>query len=638
VTSATRCFCLCALALAVLAFDVAELRAQVPVAIPATTRPDFNGDGREDLVVGVPGENIGAGAVQIFYGSLAGLGSFDQFFSQSSPGVPGGEQDYDHCGTAVAAGDFNGDGFADLAFGCPGEDAPSAASSGAVIVLYGSSIGLTSTGSQYWGQNSSGINGSSETNDRCGAALAAGDFNRDGFADLVWGCPGEKVNTAAGAGAVNVLFGTSLGLTATGNRFLSQDTENFADVAEGDDRCGSSVTSNDFNGDGFADIAWGCPGEDIGLLLDAGAVSVAFGIAGGISGATSLFIDQNTSRASTASEGVEAFDECGRGLASGDFNNDGRGDLVIGCPGEDVFGVANDVGSLYILWGVRTNVLSFGQVQIPASNRGRCGASLSTGRFNSDQFEDIVAGCPNAIDGAGSVHVYTGTSTSGSVTPLRVFTQNTFGVPDSNETGDNFGHAVTAADFDANGFSDLAIGVPNEDHAAINAGSVIVIYFPLPADVLNPVISELLHQDSTGILDTAEVGDNFGFALPGSNAGALPGLTGRWDEQPTAWCRGGACQLTGTFTALNPSILPTPTVALRFYLSSDQTLDDTDVLLARLPVKPLGMSEAQVRTLRVTLTDDVDLAGYYVIAFVDADDEVLEVNEDNNFVVSSPIP
>ena len=43
--------------------------AIVPVAIPASTRPDFNGDGKDDLAVGVPGENTGAGGVHIIYGA-----------------------------------------------------------------------------------------------------------------------------------------------------------------------------------------------------------------------------------------------------------------------------------------------------------------------------------------------------------------------------------------------------------------------------------------------------------------------------------------------------------------------------------------------------------------------------------------
>src|SRR6185503_415997 len=377
--------------LGVLVLSTVDLRgAIVPVQIPASTRPDFNGDGKDDLAVGVPGENTGAGGVHIIYATKGGLSELgDQFFTQASPDVPGGEEDYDLCGTAVASGDFNGDGFGDLAFGCPGEDTPdSAPTAGAVMVLYGSSTGLKGTGSQFWSQNSPGINGGSETLDQCGSSLASGDINRDGFADLVWGCPGEDVGSAENAGAINVLFGSAAGLTATGNRFISQDTAGLPDAAEGGDRCGTTVVLGDFNGDGFDDVAFGCPHEDIGLfLVDAGGVSVAFGIASGISSATGEFVDQNRGHQS-ADEGVEAFDLCGQGLGAADFNNDGRDDLAFGCPGEDFLPLLRtDVGGVTILLGSSTAGSSFGNGNrfiVSSATTKRCGAALATGFFNSD--------------------------------------------------------------------------------------------------------------------------------------------------------------------------------------------------------------------------------------------------------------
>ena len=120
-------------------------------------------------------------------------------------------------GAAQVHGDFNGDGIADLAIGVPNEDVGTIADAGAVNVLYGTATGLSSATNQIWTQNSLGIVGDvSEDFDLFGFALAAGDFNGDGFDDLAVGVVGEDVavfmGTVANAGAINVLYGSANGL------------------------------------------------------------------------------------------------------------------------------------------------------------------------------------------------------------------------------------------------------------------------------------------------------------------------------------------------------------------------------------------------------------------------------------------
>ena len=151
-------------------------RSTAAAAQAAPTRSlqaDFNNDGAADLAIGVPFEFVGAiqdaGAVNVLYGSAGGLqGPGSQFFTQDTPGVPGTADLQDNLGGGLATGDFNQDGFADLAIGVPGEDIGTIGSAGAVIALYGSAAGLTTIGAQLLTQ----AGGATEANDAFGGALA----------------------------------------------------------------------------------------------------------------------------------------------------------------------------------------------------------------------------------------------------------------------------------------------------------------------------------------------------------------------------------------------------------------------------------------------------------------------------------
>src|SRR5204863_441085 len=153
-----------------------------------------------------------AGAVHILYGSASGLrATGSQFWSQNSSGILDTAETDDFFGDALVAGDFNGDGFADLAIGVDQEDLGGIDDCGAVNVIYGSSQGLRTTGNQLWTQESSGVLDMAEAEDQFASALAAGDFNGDGFDDLAIGVQGENTNK----GAVQILWGTANKLRAT---------------------------------------------------------------------------------------------------------------------------------------------------------------------------------------------------------------------------------------------------------------------------------------------------------------------------------------------------------------------------------------------------------------------------------------
>lgn len=197
---------------------------------------------------------------------------------------------------APAAGqqaDFNGDGFDDLAVGASFEDLGGALDAGAVNVLYGSAAGLTGRGSQLFTRDSPGVRGNAQQADHFGDALAAGDFDADGFADLAIGILFDKAGGLNG-GAVVVLSGSAAGLTGAGAQFWTQDSPGVPGASELQDAFGVSLATGDVDGDGIADLAVGAPQESLGAVADAGAVNLLFGSAAGLTGAGSQVFTQDS--------------------------------------------------------------------------------------------------------------------------------------------------------------------------------------------------------------------------------------------------------------------------------------------------------------------------------------------------------
>jgi hypothetical protein len=156
--------------------------------------------------------------------------------------VENNAEEGDRFGYSLAAGDFNNDGFDDLAIGVPQESIGTVGGAGAVHVLYGSSSGLQtlSPADQFWHQGKPGVDDVEETDDFFGTSLAAGDFNNDGRDDLAIGVVLEN-SPADDAGAVHVLYGSNAGLqtSSPADQFWTQDSPGVEDTAEEGDRFGS---------------------------------------------------------------------------------------------------------------------------------------------------------------------------------------------------------------------------------------------------------------------------------------------------------------------------------------------------------------------------------------------------------------
>jgi hypothetical protein len=438
---------------------------------------DFDNDGYDDLVVGdrtavVAGQSY-AGAVQVTYGSRGGLNANrSQTLTQKSFTTA---ESGDNFGKSFAVGDFNNDGFDDLAVGSPNEDIGNIRDAGLVSVFYGSKQGLKTTGVRLLQQNSSGIQGTAEAGDQFGLSLAAGDFDNDGHDDLAIGAPYDSVSGNSNAGLVHVIYGSSGGLQSR-DAVFSQDTSGVLGVAEKSDYFGLSLATGDFNRDGRDDLAIGVPGEDVGTIINAGAVQVLYGSKGGLTTEGDAYYHQDTS----GIEGkAEVGDQFGYDLATGDFNGDGSDDLAIGAPYENI-GTIRDAGAVSVIYGSTRGLQSNNQIFYQGYNGtagtaeayDRYGFSLAVGDVNGDKLDDLAVGVPyeshsNRVD-AGAVNVIYG-SKSGLSKVDTILSQGLDSIQGAAEENDRFAHDVYFGDFNNDGKSDLVAVVEGENFGSYDA-------------------------------------------------------------------------------------------------------------------------------------------------------------------------
>lgn len=412
---------------------------------------DIDGDGYADVIVGSPDEDHNldsdAGLLNVFYGGSSGLTVEGDKWSQAHIGVAGTSQGGDNFGAALVIADYNGDGYGDVTAGVPG-DGPSSTTdeAGGVNIIYGSASGLGFGGDDWYYQDASGVVGSGEANDHFGETLASGDFDNDGYADLAIGVPGEDVGSVSNAGSVNVLYGSSTGLSTSGNQLWNQDITGVEDTCEANDDYGSALAVGDFNCDGFDDLAVGVPGEAVGTVTGAGQVSVLWGSAAGLTVTGDTLIHANSSYVPGTAETNDHFGET---LASADLNWDGCDDLAIGIPDESGTAGAYQ-GEVVVMYGATAGLLTRSGSQITCS--GSCeagdqlGSALGTGDWNGDGYIDLAMGAPGedvgSVSNAGAVVVAYGASASLDTAGAECWYQDSTGVSGTSETSDAFGDAI----------------------------------------------------------------------------------------------------------------------------------------------------------------------------------------------------
>jgi hypothetical protein len=264
---------------------------------------DINGDGFGDVVVAdafaaVSGKDS-AGVLRVAFGSSVGLTGRVQVLTRDSPGIKGGRAG-SQFGQGVVSADFDADGYADVAGRAYGD----------VQVVYGWPSGLTRRDQVF------SMEHRVPEFSLLGPVLASGDFDADGFADLVVSSPGSEDIK----GGLVVLRGSDRGLTGRGLLRLSRDTPGVSGKGFIDDLFGAGVAGGDVTGDGIDDLALTSQ-EDPGN----GSLYVFAGSARGlqIAGHTYLNSDVVFGR-------WKLFLDNSAELTVADLDRDGFGDVVVG--------------------------------------------------------------------------------------------------------------------------------------------------------------------------------------------------------------------------------------------------------------------------------------------------------------------
>ncbi|MFC7499783.1 hypothetical protein ACFQRC_11195 [Enterovirga sp. GCM10030262] len=451
---------------------------------------DLNGDGFDDVVVGVPYADLGgneAGAAYVIFGKAGGFAPLNLAALAPADGFAiVGDIAGDRAGVSVSdAGDVNGDGLADLVVGARGGD-DGGPGSGEAYVIFGKAAGLgtidlgtllTGDGFQIVGADS----------DDAGRSVAgAGDFNNDGFDDLIIGATGRDLGGTDTGGAY-LVFGKGSGFGTVDLAALTP-VDGFAIQGIGAfNFMGRSVSSaGDVNNDGFDDVIIGAlQGEGSGT--DSGQAFVLFGKSGGFSNVNLALLAPVDG---FVIEGGSPYDLAGTSVSSaGDVNGDGFDDIAVGAIGVGygaayvVLGKAGgfgpvDLGSLpsfagFIMQGQRAG--------------GRAGYSVAgAGDVNGDGFDDLIVGEPfdgfGAFDPGNAYIVYGKARGFEPIDLVNIQPEDGF-VLTGASVASRLGLSVSAAgDVDGDGFDDVIVGATNSYYASTTPGEAYVVFGAAPTD------------------------------------------------------------------------------------------------------------------------------------------------------------
>lgn len=364
---------------------------------------DFDGDGRDEIAFGNPSYSASVpsgGRAYVARRDNAGVWDIVTTIQQGNNGYPGAHEAGDSFGNALAAGDFDNDGYDDLAIGALGEAVGTVDDAGAVMIEYGTAAGITSARGTLVTRNSDGLTFDPLEGDQYGRALASGDFDADGYDDLAIGAIGARCpdGTTRG-GAVIVMYGSAGGIVTTRSRIFRPGVGAMLGTCAGGTLFGIELQAAPFDSGLTSDLA-------IGSVADAVHVVYA-GDTGGLATAG----NQRFTPADVP--GVSPDSRFGSKLGSGRVRRGtglvfGRTSLIIGAPDDTANGIS-EAGSVTILHATASGLTTDGaerwtrsatrNIGAPAIDDGY-GGSLTTGDYNDDGAVDLAIGVPYYDDGA----------------------------------------------------------------------------------------------------------------------------------------------------------------------------------------------------------------------------------------------
>ncbi|MBN1269582.1 MAG: FG-GAP repeat protein [Kiritimatiellae bacterium] len=358
---------------------------------------DVNGDGYPEVIVGAPGYTGGVsdeGAAFVWFSSPeAPLGTPDN----ADWSAFGGQQGCKFGSAVSGGGDFNGDGYSDVVVGAH-YYTDSHEEEGAVFAYYGSETGPSA--SQDW------FHGSNFAHARYGVSVAGnGDFNGDGFSDVLVGAPKYYVGDSE-EGYAFVYIGSSDGLQVSAPWWNCKSNQSNAHLGE------SVAWAGDVNGDGCSDALVGAPDWNEPYT----ACGIAFLWAGSATAPPNGTPDNDWW---SSPQTFQEYAHLGDAVASaGDVNGDGYSDILVGSHWIDT-AYGEDAGKAYLYLGSETGI-PLGPPHWDVAGQqadGHFASDLaSAGDVNGDGFGDVIIGArshSNGQSGEGRAFCYYGNDSRG---------------------------------------------------------------------------------------------------------------------------------------------------------------------------------------------------------------------------------